>query len=52
MKQSIELYVKIHNNREESYIVLKELISRITISLSFLVILLDFITSIIYSSFP
>jgi hypothetical protein len=42
IKMSVELYVKRHNNRKESYIVPKELVLHITISLSCLVILLDF----------
>jgi len=44
IKWSIELYVMRHNNREETYIVLEELVSLIAISLSCLVILLDFTT--------
>jgi hypothetical protein len=44
IKGSIELYVKTYNNREEPYIVPEELVSHIAISLSCLVILLDFTT--------
>jgi hypothetical protein len=44
IKRSVEFYVKRHNNREESYIVPEELVSHIAISLSYLVILLDFTT--------
>jgi hypothetical protein len=44
IKGSIELYVRTHNNREESYRVPEELVSHITISLSCIVIFFDFTT--------
>jgi hypothetical protein len=44
IKGSVEVYVEIHNNREESYTVPEELVSHITISLYFLVIFFYFTT--------
>jgi hypothetical protein len=47
IKGIIEVVCKTHNNREESYIVPKELVLHIAISLSCLVIFFDFTTTII-----
>jgi hypothetical protein len=44
IKGSVELYVKIHNNREESYIILEKLIFYIAISLFCLIIFFNFTT--------
>jgi hypothetical protein len=44
IKGSVEVYVEIHNNREESYIVPKELVSHIAVSLYCFVIFFDFTT--------